>query len=349
MTEPPVEINEGIRQLTICNACRYCEGYCAVWEAIELKSFLNKSDAIHLANLCHDCRDCYYACPFNEPEHEYALNIPKALGNIRSVSYSTFVKPKIMRHVLESSPFVIYILVILSAFATLAFPILYYGLSGFSQIPFVHLITPEEFKVITLSVYAYTLILWIFEGYSYWKTIKEGSSLSLRGTLNGIFEVLAHKNFMGGGTGCKVPGERSTFLRAILHILVFYGFIVALISISVYPEFDPLVSFSYMSAALAISIGAVGLTLLHIVDKKQIRSPELSKIDYPFTSLLILIGITGIPIFFLHSGFWLNFDFLYHDALVLILFLLAPFSKFIHPVFRLISLIKYRSDILKVY
>ena len=30
-------VAEGERLMTICNACRYCEGYCAVWPAMELR------------------------------------------------------------------------------------------------------------------------------------------------------------------------------------------------------------------------------------------------------------------------------------------------------------------------
>ena len=50
----------------------------------------------------------------------------------------------------------------------------------------------------------------------------------------------------------------------------------------------------------------------------------------------IHINITLYTVFYTH--------FLIHDALITVVFLIAPFSKFIHPVFRLISLIKYRSD-----
>ena len=28
-------LREGEHLLTVCNACRYCEGYCAVWKAME--------------------------------------------------------------------------------------------------------------------------------------------------------------------------------------------------------------------------------------------------------------------------------------------------------------------------
>ena len=55
-------IKDGARQMTICNACRYCEGYCAVFPAMEQRRIFSKADLVYLANLCFDCRDCYYAC-----------------------------------------------------------------------------------------------------------------------------------------------------------------------------------------------------------------------------------------------------------------------------------------------
>jgi MinD superfamily P-loop ATPase len=59
----PELLKEGERQMTICNACRYCEGYCAVFPAMELRRTFSKGDLVYLANLCFDCRDCYYASP----------------------------------------------------------------------------------------------------------------------------------------------------------------------------------------------------------------------------------------------------------------------------------------------
>jgi nitrate reductase gamma subunit len=69
---------EAKRVMTICNACRYCEGYCAVFPAIELRRTFSDQDLKYLANLCHNCRDCYYACQY-APPHEFALNVPKSL------------------------------------------------------------------------------------------------------------------------------------------------------------------------------------------------------------------------------------------------------------------------------
>ena len=41
---PGLEIfQEAGRQLTICNACRYCEGYCPVFRAIETAGISNRT------------------------------------------------------------------------------------------------------------------------------------------------------------------------------------------------------------------------------------------------------------------------------------------------------------------
>ena len=51
---------EARRQLGICNACRYCEGYCAVFPALERRSILLDGDVAYLANtaqqLCEAAR-----------------------------------------------------------------------------------------------------------------------------------------------------------------------------------------------------------------------------------------------------------------------------------------------------
>ncbi|HEY0584059.1 MAG TPA: 4Fe-4S ferredoxin, partial [Chloroflexota bacterium] len=71
-------LQEAERQMTICNACRYCEGYCAVFPAIELRTTFKAGDLVYLANLCHECRACFYACQY-APPHQIAVNIPQVL------------------------------------------------------------------------------------------------------------------------------------------------------------------------------------------------------------------------------------------------------------------------------
>src|SRR5690349_14833760 len=84
--------SEVAREMQICNACRYCEGFCAVFPAMTRRLDFNKADVHYLANLCHNCSACLYACQY-APPHEFAVNLPKALSVVRGHTYSDFAWP----------------------------------------------------------------------------------------------------------------------------------------------------------------------------------------------------------------------------------------------------------------
>src|SRR3569832_2469674 len=69
---PIALVQEGQRMMSICNACRYCEGYCAVFPALERRLRFDESDLNYLAILCHNCGACYSACQY-APPHEFNL------------------------------------------------------------------------------------------------------------------------------------------------------------------------------------------------------------------------------------------------------------------------------------
>jgi citrate/tricarballylate utilization protein len=72
---PETEAIESARRaLEICNACRYCDDYCVVFRAMEGRRTFSRADLHYLANLCHNCRNCYYACQY-APPHEFDLNL----------------------------------------------------------------------------------------------------------------------------------------------------------------------------------------------------------------------------------------------------------------------------------
>ncbi|MFZ9509466.1 MAG: tricarballylate utilization protein TcuB, partial [Burkholderiaceae bacterium] len=64
LTREAVQLAEGevARQMQICNACRYCEGFCAVFPAMTRRLEFSASDVHYLANLCHNCGACLHAC-----------------------------------------------------------------------------------------------------------------------------------------------------------------------------------------------------------------------------------------------------------------------------------------------
>ena len=89
-------LNEARRLMTICNACRYCEGLCAVFPAMEMRRDFADGDLNYLANLCHGCGACYVDCQFSPP-HEFGVNVPKTLAGVRAHSYRAYATPAIFR------------------------------------------------------------------------------------------------------------------------------------------------------------------------------------------------------------------------------------------------------------
>ena len=84
---------EARRTMEICNACRYCEGYCAVFPAMELRRVFTDGDLGYLANLCHGCKGCYYACQY-APPHAFGLNVPKIFAELRTETYEDHAWPR---------------------------------------------------------------------------------------------------------------------------------------------------------------------------------------------------------------------------------------------------------------
>ncbi len=85
-------VDEARNNMTICNACRYCEGFCPVFPAMERRQTFTPEDLKYLANLCHNCSECYYACQY-APPHEFGVNVPQSLAKLRAESYRQYAWP----------------------------------------------------------------------------------------------------------------------------------------------------------------------------------------------------------------------------------------------------------------
>src|SRR5689334_3595766 len=96
----PQLVEEAQRVLSICNACRYCEGYCAVFPALERRLEFPENDIHYLANLCHNCGACLYACQY-APPHEFQLNFPRILAQVRKETYRKYAWPAFLGGLFE--------------------------------------------------------------------------------------------------------------------------------------------------------------------------------------------------------------------------------------------------------
>jgi citrate/tricarballylate utilization protein len=337
-------------QLEVCNACRYCEGYCAVFPALERRRNFTPADVVYLANLCHDCRACFYACMY-APPHEFGVNIPKSLAEIREQAYAHYALPRVVSDLARRNA----TLLIAGGIASLVFFALVAGFSPlprgpgafYAVIPYLVMLLPA----LLVSVYAVGVMLAGamrfareigVSGGSWWPALKD--ALVLR--------------YLRGGTagGCYYPTERTSNSRLVLHMLVFYGFLSALaatIAAAVLQDvFDqlppyPIVSLPVLLGSLggvAMSVGASGLLYLKWRSDEAPADAHSVSLDWLFLASLNIVSITGMLLLVLRETELMGLLLVVHLATVLALFVSAPYGKFGHFIYRYIALVKHRAE-----
>src|SRR5207248_11030286 len=58
----------------------------------ERRLAFDEADVHYLANLCHDCGSCLYACQY-APPHEFQANFPRLLAQVRKETYRKYAWP----------------------------------------------------------------------------------------------------------------------------------------------------------------------------------------------------------------------------------------------------------------
>ena len=106
MSTPTDHLTDGARIMGICNSCRYCEAYCAVFVAMERRTAFERADMTALANLCHNCGECLYACQY-APPHEFAVNVPLAMARVRRRTYAAHAWPAALGRAYERNGLVL--------------------------------------------------------------------------------------------------------------------------------------------------------------------------------------------------------------------------------------------------
>lgn len=355
-------LKDGARQMTICNACRYCEGYCAVFPAMERRRIFTKEDLTYLANLCFDCRDCYYACQY-APPHEFAINIPKLMSELRIETYRRFTWPAILGGLFQHNARavnIITVLVILLIFA------LVFGLQG-SEILFgIHLGEGAFYRVIPflamtvpaslIALYGFTVF--VVGAIRFWReTNSAPSDLVDFGALwRATKDAFGLAYMRGGGAGCNYPGESFSHARMWLHHMVFYGFLLDFASTSVAAFYDHFLGwqapYPYLSVPVVLgTLGGIGLLIgtvgLLYLKRKSDRDPaeaRMTGMDLAFLWLLFFTSLTGLLLLAVRETAAMGLLLVIHLGFVAGLFMTMPYGKFAHVIYRYAALVRYASE-----
>jgi citrate/tricarballylate utilization protein len=358
-------ISEGRRQLDVCNACRYCEGLCAVFPALERRRFFEEGDITYLASLCHDCRACYDVCPY-APPHELAVDIPRLLSTVRERTHANYAWPRWLAERVDRRWSSAFLLALLAVVFVVAATIAGSGLdrlfavhsgpgSFYQVVPWVAMMIP----FMGLSIVAAAIMLQA--GIRFWRDT--GTELGPPGPLGDVGSFLGAirdaatlRYLRGGGPGCTYPSERPNMRRRVYHSLVFYGFISAFISTTsafiLQDFFDVLPPYDFLSIPVlfgsvggaAMIIGCIGmLSLKPKADVTRI-SPSLRTMDIAFLVVLIAVNASGFGVLFLRETALMGITLNVHLGLVAALYITLPYGKFAHAIYRSLALLRNRSE-----
>jgi citrate/tricarballylate utilization protein len=351
--------------LNICNACRYCENICPVFKAIELRRTFSDNSIIYLANLCHDCRGCYYACQY-APPHTFDINIPKIFGTLRLETYKNYKKSKFSKEIIEKPHiFSIAIFLISFLFYTIS-SIIYTGklsLKGlFEQNTSFYSTLPENFLIITMLIpFAISLTIYIKNLIDYcdYIDIKKSDFFKLSNHIRSLKSVILLEFLDGGSFGCNYPDEEYSFSRRIYHQFVLYGFKITFISTLIAAFMSHILNISppYSFTSLPVIFGTIGgvlmllgLTGLLYLRTKMDRIPyneNINSMDINFIMILLMSVLTGFLVLLFRSTIFMPILFIIHLSTVITFFIMLPFSKLQHAVFRYASIYKYFSEMNK--
>jgi citrate/tricarballylate utilization protein len=351
---------EAKRQLTICNSCRYCEGYCAVFPAIEIRRVITDGDVPYLANLCHDCRACFYACMYSPP-HEFAINIPHILAEARIATYRRWCWPGVLSDSVRDRWLEWTLGFTAWASVCLLAAILISPRVMLSR----HLAAGSFYKIIPYRViliggtvlFAYAICVWAIGGIRFWSSTGDRRPrANLKAMIGAVFDSLGLSYLKGGGPGCYYPKDRPSFVRRAYHTLTAWGFLSALLSTStaaIYQDFFHwLPPFGYASApvvfgiigGIAMIIGTMGLIWFKLKSDKTPNGDHTLSMDYTFLVVLWLTAVSGMLTLAFRATSAMGSLLVLHLGFVAALFISAPYGKFVHLVYRLLALIKYRIE-----
>jgi citrate/tricarballylate utilization protein len=346
-------------QLEVCNACRYCEGYCAVFPALERKRRFSPDDVVYLANLCHDCRACFYACMY-APPHEFGVNIPKALAEVREQTYSRYALPRVVADLAKRNAWLLVIGAVVSlVFFGLVAVFSPAGLFAVHQGPgaFYNVIPYLVMMLPALLVSLYAIWIMLAGAFAFAKDIGARDNVTWRQTLAAAGEAFSLRYLRGGTAGgCFYPGERTSNTRLGFHMLVFYGFISAFIATVIaaimqdvfgmeppYPVLSAPVIFGSLGG-IGLIVGATGLLLLKRRSDRDPADGGSMNLDWLFLLSLNVVAITGMLLLILRETPAMGLLLVVHLASVLALYVSAPYGKFVHFLYRYAALVQNRID-----
>jgi citrate/tricarballylate utilization protein len=355
-------LTEADRLMTVCNSCRYCEGLCAVFPAMEMRRSFSDGDLNYLANLCHSCGACYSDCQF-APPHEFDVNVPKTLAIARADSYGAYAWPRAFSGLFARNGLAISLIAALSVaafifgFAALSDRQVLYGIHT-GPGAFYALMPHHAMALLFGAAFLYAILALAMGVRAFWRDI--GEPVGMRVDPGSLWQAIRDAGDLryldGGGVGCFNDDDKPTDRRKLFHHLTFYGFALCFASTCVATLYHFLLAreapYAWWDLPVVLgTLGGIGLLIgpLGLLASKWTRAPELTDqtrtgMDVAFILMLFLTSLTGLALLLLRETAAMGPLLALHLGVVFALFVTMPYGKFVHGIYRFVALVRYARE-----
>lgn len=341
-------LSEARRQATICNACRYCEGYCDVFPALASLREFSDGDITHLANLCHNCRGCYYACQYTAP-HEFDINIPAALAKVRAESWERYAWPQGLARLFQESGVAVGVAAAAGFAALFA---LIQALPNTDADGFYAYLSHGAMIAIFLPAFFGPLFVVALGVRRYWKEVG-GGRLTMAHLGHAVQSAGRLKNLSGGqGQGCNYEKQdRFSNARRHSHQAVLYGYLLCFASTTsgtiLHYFFSIEAPYGLLSlpklfgvpGGILMVIGSLGLMALKLKADPELGDRRIWNGEMGFVVLTFLVATTGLLLYAATGTAAVPALLAIHLGVVLAFFVLTPYTKMVHGFYRFAALV----------
>ena len=356
--------SEVARQMQICNACRYCEGFCAVFPAMTRHLEFGKADIHYLANLCHNCGACYHACQY-APPHEFAINVPQAMAKVRVQTYADYAWPPALGALYQRQGLMLSLVL---AAALALFLVLAVGVNGaLWHAPLAgnfYAIFPHNLLVLMFApIFVFAALALTLGVRRFWRDVSPATASSALGeaSLEATSAALRLKYLDGANQtsadepieGCPNGDDAPTLWRRRFHHLTFYGFMLCFAATSVATLYHYLFNwqapYGYTSlpvllgtvGGVGLLVGPAGLLWLNLRRHASHGDAAQKPMDRGFIALLSLTAASGLLLMLIKHTPALPVALCLHLGAVMALFATMPYGKFAHGIYRSAALLKW--------
>lgn len=351
---------EADRLMTVCNSCRYCEGLCAVFPAMEMRRAFADGDLDYLANLCHNCGGCYVDCQFSPP-HPFNVNVPRVLAEVRAESYGRHVWPRALAPVFDRNGLwmavavAVSVALFIAGFVWLGDPSALFAAHA-GPGAFYRLMPHNTMAVLFGGALLFALVALGLSLASFWRATGSGDAARPSDVAEAAHDAATLRYLDGGGVGCYNADERPDDRRRFYHHLTFYGFLLCFAATTVgtgyhyllgrlapYPWWDlpPMLG---TLGGLMLLVGTAGLFVAKLRRDPMMSDPSRFGMETAFIAMLFLTAATGLALHLMRATPAMGLLLAIHLGVVFALFITMPYGKFVHGFYRFLALARYARE-----